>query len=135
MKQVYVKCNGKKVSVTVTDEVESVLKETRREIWRNEAKERYHCELSLDAMTDKDERTASAELNPETMLIAAEKKAERGAKLAVALKTLTAEQSRLAVLIYVKNMPLKEIAGRYGITYQAVQNRLKKILGKLKKFF
>ena len=135
MKQIYVKSNGKKVSVSVTDELESALRETRRAMWRNEAKERYHRAASLDAMTDKDERAVSGDLNPEAIYIAAEERAERGAKLAAALKSLTPEQSCLAVLAYVKNVPLKEIAGRYGITYQAVQSRLTTVLRKLKIFF
>ena len=135
MKNVYVKNNGKNVSVSVTDEMEAVLTETRRAIWRNEAKENYYREVSLDAMTDKDERTVSAELNPETIVIATEKRKEGRTKLAAALKTLTTEQARLVILFYVKNMPLNEIAEYYGVTYQAVQNRLKKILDKLKKFF
>ena len=135
MKRVYIKDNGKKIFAEVTDEQGRAITETRRAIWRNDSKERYHRKASLEAMTDRDGRTASAELNPEAVYIAAEERAERGVKLAAALKSLTPEQSRLAALVCVKNIPLKEIACRYGVTYQAVQNRLKKVLEKMKKFF
>lgn len=133
MKQIYVKNSGKKVSVEVTDDQERVLTQTRRAIWNNDAQQRYYRAASLDAMTDHDERTSCAALNPETIYIAAEEKAERSAKLAAAIKTLTPEQRKLIVLLRMR-VSGKEIAKRLNMTEPAVTQMKKRVQKKLEKF-
>lgn len=56
MQNIYYKdADGKEISVEVTDEVAAAYRESRREEWRGNAKERYHT-VSLDAVTDAGER-------------------------------------------------------------------------------
>ena len=51
MKHIYIKdADGRKVIVEVTDEVAQAYRESLREEWRGDAKERYHT-ISLDVVT------------------------------------------------------------------------------------
>lgn len=135
MKTVYQKDKyGNKITFEVSDEIAEGLSKTRRAIWRNDSMERYHCTLSLNAMIDYDERTSYVE-SPEEIYIAEIKRRENQQKLLVALKSLTKQQMELVRLKFVENKSLQEIASYYGITYQTVQYRIKKVLEKLKKFF
>jgi DNA-binding NarL/FixJ family response regulator len=134
MKQVYIKENGKKIFVSVTDETESALTETRRAIWRNDAQEKYHRATSLDAMTDKDGRTGCTAANPETTYIAAEEIRERTAKLAAALKTLTPGQAELVKLLE-KGLGVREIARLLNKDHQSVRDMRERIREKIKKYY
>ena len=134
MKTVYVKHNGQNVSVTVTDEQERVITETRRAIWSNESYERYHRAASLNAMTDHDKRTSCTATNPEAIYIAVEEQAERTEKLTAALKSLTPSQLELVKLLR-KGMKIREIARTLGKSHvtvlemrKAVQKKFEKLL-------
>ena len=48
---------------------------------------------------------------------------------------LTSDQKNLVYKVFYQRMDLNDIATEYGTSYQAVQNKLKKILAKLKKNF
>lgn len=133
MKQVYVKDNGLKVTVSVTDEQERAITETRRAIWRNDAKEKYYRAASLDAMTDSDKRTSCADLNPEAMYITAEERTERTATLNAALQSLTPEQLRLLKLLD-KGLGIREIARLLGKDHQSIRDMRERIQKKFKKF-
>ena len=133
MKRVYVKENGNKVFAEVADEVESALTETRRAIWRNEAKERYYRGASLDAMTDKDKRVCGAASDPEEICIAAEERLEHRAKLAAALKSLTTRQAEVVKLL-LKGKSVTGIAEFLGVTKQSVNDIRQAVQKKFKEF-
>ena len=133
MKHIYLKnSHGSKTIVEVTDEVDRVLVQTRREIWRNDAKERYYCNASLDIMTDCNIRAGHA-TSPEMLYISAEEKTERSAEIIAVLKTLTVEQQKLVVLLR-NGVSGKEIAKRLGMTEPAVTQMKKRIQKKFEKF-
>lgn len=134
VRQVYLKRNGSKLSIEVTDEVEAVLRETRRAIWSNDAKENYHRYKKYLSKNSED-IIADSQSDILDKLVEAEGKYERHEKLARGLKSLSKEQLKILLLRFKEDKPIKEIAEIYGITYQAVQNRLNKILKKLRKFF
>lgn len=56
-------------------------------------------------------------------------------KLHKALGQLNAQQKDLVRRVFFNGEQLKDIAKEYNTTYQAIQNRLKKILAKLRKDF
>ena len=55
-------------------------------------------------------------------------------KLNKALEVLSSEQRKIVQGVFYEKRPLIAVAEEMGITYQAIQNRLKRILEKLKKF-
>jgi FixJ family two-component response regulator len=87
--------------------------------------EKYHRGVSLDAMTDRDRRISCTANNPEEIYIAAEKRAERKARLTAVLKTLTPEQLRLIKMLKA-DMCVTEITAKLGVSKAAVsQMRLR----------
>ena len=56
MTKIYLKNKKGNKVIVVTDEVAIADLETRRAIWRNDAKEDYYREVSIDTLTDKDIR-------------------------------------------------------------------------------
>ena len=132
MPTIYFKQDGKKVPVEVTDEQAQVITETRRKIWRNEAKERYYRKASLDAMTDCDKRTSHA-ASPETLYIAAEECAERTTKLTVVLKSLTPKQLELVKMLE-RGMSVTEIARVRGVSKQSIFEARERIRKRFAKF-
>lgn len=126
--------NGRKVSVFVTDEVAKAMQDARREEWRTDAKAHYH-NVSLQSLEEAGYQLADTSPDCLESLILREDKADKHKRLKQALSTLTPSQKRLVYLLYVKCLSIKEIAEKFDTTYQAIQNRRKKILEKLKKFF
>lgn len=126
--------NGRKVSVFVTDEVATAMRDVRREEWRSNAKAHYH-NVSLQSLEEAGYQIADNSPDCLESLIFREEHADKHRRLKQALSTLTPSQRKIVYYLYVKNLSLKEIAAKLGITYQAVQDRRKKILEKLKKFF
>lgn len=126
--------NGRKVSVFVTDEVATAMRDVRREEWRSDAKAHYH-NVSLQSLEEAGYQLTDASPDCLESIIAHEERVDKHRRLKQALSTLTPSQRKIVYYLYVKNLSLKEIAEKLGITYQAVQDRRKKILEKLKKFF
>jgi DNA-binding NarL/FixJ family response regulator len=132
--------HGQKVSVEVTEEVAAVNTETRRGIWRNEAKERYYRGRALDTLTDDaiEMRQENIERNlatasPEDGYIEREEAEERQAKIAAALKTLTPEQIKLIQMLR-KGMTVGEIAKVEGVDHSAIAHRRRRIQKKFQEF-
>jgi len=50
------------------------------------------------------------------------------------MERLLPEQRELLIKVYYQNIKLNDLAKEYGVSFQAIQNRLKKIYEKLKKF-
>lgn len=55
-------------------------------------------------------------------------------RLRQAMERLLPEQRELLIKVYYQNNKLIDLAKEYGVSFQAIQNRLKKIYEKLKKF-
>lgn len=108
---------------------EQIEDETRREEER--ARWRTRMKLnSLEEMSDFGVQFASDEHTPEEALI----KNEENRRLHNAIAALPENQRNLVNTVFYCGVSLVEIARIEGTTYQAIQNRLAKILKKLKKF-
>ncbi len=110
------------------------MRDVRREEWRSDAKANYH-NISLQSLEEAGYQIADNSPDCLESLIIQEEYIDKRKRLKQALSMLTSAQKKLVYLLYVKNLSIKEIAEKYGTTYQAIQNRRKKILEKLKKFF
>lgn len=129
--------DGHYQSISVTDEVADMFKQLNRENWRMRKRiVRHESKISLTQMSkDIGFDLPDNESSPEEKIIEKENENEYLKKLRKGMATLAAEQKYLLIEIYIKKKLLKEIAFDFGVTYQAIQNRHKKILLKLKKFF
>ncbi|MEG1806476.1 MAG: hypothetical protein RR327_08870, partial [Clostridia bacterium] len=87
MTQIYIKENGKKVTIEVSDEVAVAIEETRRDIWKSEAKAQYH-NTSLDGIEEDGAIFASEELSPLDEYIEREDKKNESLALRQAISTL-----------------------------------------------
>ncbi len=134
MTTVYIKQNGTKVTVEVTEEMAEQLKACRREVWRNEAKEEYHT-TSLDSIEENGSIFADPMLSIEDSMIGREDKSEQRRKLKKALTQLTPGQRKLIYYIYVKKIPQKAIAEYLGIAKSSMSERMTTIYKHLKKYF
>ena len=111
---------GARVSVEVTDEVASALRDMQREIWRIERREARHT-LSLDAMG-----TFVASTGPESEPGFDLLSKCRTGELVAALVQLPAVQLRRLLMHAVAQLPVKEIARREGCSERAVKYSLAK---------
>jgi RNA polymerase sigma factor (sigma-70 family) len=130
MTTIYIKdARGLKVQVEVTDEQAAVMTECRREEWRNNAKEQYYRQASLDGMTDKNAEVADSSDNPLDAMVAREERADRSARICAALGSLTAEQKRLIQMLK-RGKSETEIAEALGVNKSSVcrmRQRVQKI--------
>jgi RNA polymerase sigma factor (sigma-70 family) len=120
----------------VTDEQAKAWHETVKAEWRMEKAVRR--ELSTEALQDLGLEFESSESNPQEILEAEIDKAEQEKLLDVlriALKHLTDDQQQIVKMKFYENKKDVDIARELDITKQAVSNRFKKILDKLKKYF
>lgn len=138
MAEIYFRdANGCKVFVQVSDEVSDAMTEYRRAEWRGEANARNH-NVSLQALEEVGVFLRDNAADPLQILMEKETEQEHRDKLKrlkAALAALPKQQQALLREVYIENISLAEIAQRTSVSYQAVQNRLKKIFEKLRKFF
>ncbi|MCL2797710.1 MAG: hypothetical protein FWD58_06625 [Firmicutes bacterium] len=120
MKEIYIKNDGIKETVAVSDELAEAMAEMRRAWWRIESTERYYREASIDAMPDCDERIISEKFNPEAMMVAAEDKQKRQTKLSAAYNALTARQKQVVKLLIGKSVT--ETAALLGVSKQSISD-------------
>ena len=133
MTTIYIKdADGRKIAVKVKSAVAIADVETRRAAWRNEAKELYYRDPKFQDLNDKDEELTCEIYNPELVMIAAEERAERRAKLSAALKSLTPEQIALLNMLK-KGMSIAEIAAKLNVDKSAISHRRKRIQEKIAK--
>lgn len=116
------------------DAICEIEKDSAREKWRNEWRQRKHLS-SLEDMQELGYQFRAASQTPEELLIEKEERISSRKALKSALSSLSLDQRLLLRKIYIYNKSLKEIAKSENVTYQAIQNRHKKILRKLRKFF
>lgn len=104
-------------------------KETRREEERTRWRKRKKLN-SLEEMTDFGVQFKSNEPTPEELAI----HRDESRRLHNALSLLPENQQKLVFNVYFYGQSLTEIAKQEGVSYQAIQNRMAKILKKLKTF-
>ncbi len=136
MKHIYIKdADGRKVIVEVTDDVAVAYRESMREEWRGDAKERYHT-ISLGAVADAGHEFADENACIEDVLIREEDDAARHVlfkKLRDALQSLAPLQKKTLYKVYVLHMSQSEVAREEGVARQIVSKRLIRIHKRLKK--
>jgi len=112
----------------VDENTGQIIKDLDRQEYNNQKKEtRRHCSIEKSLEFG----TLGSNTNLEHTVISREDLKV----LNKALATLTADQKDLVRRVFFDRQSLKKIAIDYGTTYQAVQNRLTKILEKLRKKF
>ena len=99
---------------------------------KDRANTRRHQSLELSIESGHQFVDDSASL--EDILIEKEEKIEMQKKLCAAMKTLNEDQKWLINQIYVLGRNQSEIAEELGVVKQAINNRLERILKKIKKF-
>lgn len=138
MEKVYFRdAKGCKIFTEVSNEVAEAMTEHRRAEWRGDANAKNH-NVSLQALEEAGVSLRDNTTNPLYILIEqeeAQEHADKLRKLKTGLSALPRQQRLLLRELYIENKTLKEIAQRTSVSYQAVQNRLKKILEKLRKYF
>ena len=135
MKHIYIKdADGRKVIVEVADDLAAAYRESLREEWRGDAKERYHT-ISLGAVADAGHEFADGNESIGDVLIREEDnvaKQELFKKLRDALQSLAPLQKRTLYKVYVLHMSQSEVAREEGVARQIVPKRLIRIHKRLK---
>ena len=123
------KCETYEVDEKTALAYEQIETETRREEecarWRKRKKLN-----SLEEMSEFGVQFASSEPNPEELAI----HRDECRRLHNAISHLSENQQKLVTNVYFNGQSLAEIAKEEGVSYQAIQNRMAKILKKLKNF-
>ena len=137
MKHIYIKdTDGRKVIVEVADDVAAAYRESLREEWRGDAKERYHT-ISLGAVADAGHEFADGDEGIEERLSREEDDKARRVlleKLRKAVEHLTPLQRATVYKLYVLRMSQREIAIEEDVTEATVSERIANLHNKLKKF-
>ncbi len=137
MKHIYIKdADGRKVIVEVADDVAQAYRESLREEWRGDAKERYHT-ISLSAVADAGHEFADGDEGIEERLSREEDEAARQEhlkKLRKVVGHLTPLQRATVYKLYVLRMSQREIAIEEDVTEATVSERIANLHNKLKKF-
>jgi len=114
----------------VDEEFEKEERKTRREIWRNDAKEKYYRSFK----TFNDAEIASDEFNPEKVFIDKLDKTEQKIAIEKFLKTLTKEQRQL-IKMFLNGESVTVISKKIGVSKAAVSQMRRRIQNKFKKFY
>ena len=137
MKHIYIKdADGRKVIVEVADDVAQAYRESLREEWRGDAKERDHT-ISLSAVADAGHEFADGDEGIEERLSREEDEAARQEhlkKLRKVVGHLTPLQRATVYKLYVLRMSQREIAIEEDVTEATVSERIANLHNKLKKF-
>lgn len=135
MKIVYKFVKGQAIEIEVDDNIGNVVVELRCREYNNNRKEaRKRNLLTRDNETGKtvqiDDCIVDKRVNVEAEVLSR----IENRNLRNAIKRLSPRQRELLHKVYYQNIKLTDLAKEYGISYQALQNRLKKIYNQLKKF-
>jgi DNA-directed RNA polymerase specialized sigma subunit len=134
---IYIKQNGKKVTVEVSEGLYREMARMRREEWRNEKSYKNH-NHSLEAGMEQGCDIEDDSRNPETLFAENDgetQKALRLKKLKEGLKTLSDKQSGAIHKYFFLRMSYAEIANEDGVSKQAVEQRIQSALKILRKLF
>lgn len=137
MEHIYIKdADGRKIIVEVTEEVAQAYRESLREEWRGDAKERYHT-ISLGVIADAGHEFADGDEGIEERLSREADDAVRQEhleKLSEAVEHLTPLRRATVYKLYVLRMSQREIAIEEDVTEATVSERIANLHNKLKKF-
>ena len=128
MKVNYTFADGETSDVEVSEEIGTVILDSRREEDNLARKERYHC-YSLDGAGYEGERMADGE-TPETLLLAQE-----GDRHIEETLGLLSETQRRRLLMLADGLSVREIARREGKEIKTVRESIEGARKKFKKFF
>lgn len=128
MKVNYTFADGETSDVEVSEEIGTVILDSRREEDNLARKERYHC-YSLDGAEYEGERMADGE-TPETLLLAQE-----GDRHIAKTLGLLSETQRRRLLMLADGLSVREIARREGKEIKTVRESIEGARKKFKKFF
>ena len=123
------KCETYEVDEHIALAYEQIETETSREEERTRWRKRKKLN-SLEEMTDFGVQFKSNEPTPEELAI----QRDESRRLHNAISLLPENQQKLVFNVYFNGQSLTEIAKQEGVSYQAIQNRMAKILKKLKTF-
>ena len=136
MKHIYYKdAKGKKVRIEVTDEVAEAYRESLREEWRGDAKEKYHT-LSLDKFAEEGYEIMAVGENAESRMLTREDEEEKAflfKRIKELLPLLTPLQRRTLKKIYFYHMTQAEIARDEGVSEPVISKRVARIYARLQK--
>lgn len=136
MKHIYYKdAKGKKVRIEVTDEVAAAYRESLREEWRGDAKEKYHT-LSLDKFAEEGYEIMAAGENAESRMLTREDEEEKAflfKRIKELLPLLTPLQRRTLKKIYFYHMTQADIAREEGVSEPVISKRVARIYARLQK--
>ncbi len=129
----YALANGKCEIYEVDEKTALAYEQIETETRREEERERWRRRKKLNSFEEMSEsgmQFASSEPNPEELAI----HRDEYSRLHKAVSLLPENQQRLVINVYFNGKSLAEIAKVEGVSYQAIQNRMAKILKKLKTF-
>lgn len=136
MAKIYFKdVQGKKVLVEVSNKIAKQYRDSLREEWRNNAYESYYS-TSLESITEAGHDFADENSDTEELFLEREERAEQKVlmrRLRAALPFLTEVQCITIHKLFVLNMSQAEIAREEAVSEQAVSDRVKRLIAKLKK--
>lgn len=128
MKITYQFANGDVSEVEVSEEVGTVIVDSRRKEDNLDRKERYHC-YSYDAIDYEGEEFADPD-TPATLL----EKDELSGRVHSAMSHLTETQIRRLMLLS-EGYSIREIAAMEGVRHKAVEDSIEQARKKFKKYF
>lgn len=136
MKHIYYKdAKGKKVLIEVTDEVAAAYRESLREEWRGDAKEKYHT-LSLDKFAEDGYEIMAVGENAEDRMLTREDEEEKAfllKRIKQLLPLLTPLQRRTLKKLYFYHMTQTDIAREEGVSEPVISKRVARIYARLQK--
>ena len=136
MKHIYYKdTNGKKVQAEVSDEVAAAYRESLREEWRGNAKEKYHT-LSLDTFAEEGYEIMTDEKNAESKILSREDREEKYLllkRIKELLPLLTPLQRKTLKKLYFLHMTQADIAREEGVSEPVISKRVARIYARLQK--
>lgn len=133
-KTFYLYVKGQRVEVSEEIYRAYVRPERRQRMREYRAKEKV-CVSSIEWLSEKGFELEDKTQDFEMRLIEAEENAEEISNLYSAIKKLSERDRKLIELYYYESKTQQEVAEILGVSQQAVQKRLDRILGRLKKYF
>ena len=136
MKHIYYKdAKGKKVRIEVTDEIAAAYRESLREEWRGDAKEKYHT-LSLDKFAEDGYEIMAVGENAEDRMLTREDEEEKTflfKRIKQLLPLLTPLQQKTLKKLYFYHITQTDIAREEGVSEPVISKRVARIYARLQK--
>lgn len=137
MKIEYTSVTGTKTEVEVTDDIGTMIVESRREEHAGDERERYHCDWSFDGSEYEGDDFKDDSGDPEKILLDRFEEEIQNRRLTEALRTLTPVQKR-RLLKFAKGESIAQIASEESASFNSVKESIqaarKKMQKNLKKF-